>query len=194
MSTDVGAPDGQLAPDGQVPAPGGPVTTSRLSTGPISTGLISTGPISDGPISTGPISAGPISAGPISAGPISDGPISGPISGERRGDLLAENTRLQTQLDGLHRALRSRAAIEQAKGVVMAFGRCSEADAFAVLTRLSQQRNVRIRVLAEELLRLAAAGFPETDEASLAGWLRAQVLALGVTGPSRPLPHPNSRR
>jgi ANTAR domain len=123
-----------------------------------------------------------------------------PISGERRGDLLAENTRLQTQLDGLHRALRSRAAIEQAKGVLMVFGRCSEADAFSWLTRLSQQRNVRIRVLAEELLRLAEGGFPEADGAdgadgaALTGWLRAQVLGVGPSGPARPVPRPNSRR
>jgi ANTAR domain len=122
-----------------------------------------------------------------------DGQLSELDSG-RPSDLLAENTRLQTQLDGLHRALRSRAAIEQAKGVLIAFGRCSESDAFTLLTRLSQQRNVRIRVLAEELLRLAAAGFPETDEASLAGWLRAQVLALGQTGTGRPVPRPNARR
>jgi ANTAR domain len=139
MSTDVGTPDGQLAPDGRRPA-------------------------------------------------------GGPVPGEPHGDLLAENTSLQTQLDGLHRALRSRAAIEQAKGVLMAFGRCSESDAFALLTRLSQQRNVRIRVLAAELLRLAAAGFPDTDEASLAGWLRGQVLALGLAGPPRPVPRPGSRR
>jgi hypothetical protein len=115
-------------------------------------------------------------------------------AGSRHADVLAENTRLQAQLDGLHRALRSRAAIEQAKGVLMAFGRCSEADAFGALTRLSQQRNVRIRVLAEELLRLAATGFPNTDEASLAGWLRAQVFALGPLAPPRPVPRPDSRR
>jgi len=36
-------------------------------------------------------------------------------------DLLVENARLELQLDGLYRALQSRAAIEQAKGVLMAF-------------------------------------------------------------------------
>jgi ANTAR domain len=122
------------------------------------------------------------------------GALDGQLAERAGGDLLAENARLETQLDGLHRAMRSRAAIEQAKGVLMAFGRCSESDAFALLIRWSQQRNVRIRVLAEELLRLAAAGFPDTAQASLAGWLRAQVLALAPTDPPRPVPRPNGRR
>ena len=104
-------------------------------------------------------------------------------AGQEAGDLLVENARLELQLDGLHRALQSRAAIEQAKGVLMAFCRCSEADAFAVLARLSQQRNVRLRVLAETLLRLAASGFEVSGEA-LDGWLLEQVLAISRSSPA----------
>jgi hypothetical protein len=101
-------------------------------------------------------------------------------------DLLVENTRLEIQLDGLHRALRSRAAIEQAKGVLMAFCRCSEADAFTLLTRLSQQRNVRVRALADALLELAGTGFqmPPADaaDAELKAWLRDEVVTLTEHG------------
>jgi hypothetical protein len=114
---------------------------------------------------------------------------------EDDGTLRAENERLEEQLDGLHRALRSRAAIEQAKGVLMAFARCDEAAAFALLTRLSQQRNVRIRLLAEELLTLAAGGFPVSpDEASLAYWLRGQVLELARPVPAKAPASPRGRR
>jgi len=100
-------------------------------------------------------------------------------------ELLAENARLELQLDGLHRALQSRASIEQAKGVLMAFCRCSEADAFTLLARLSQVRNVRLRWLADTLLRLAATGFEVTSGNDLEAWLRDQVLHLSRTG--RPL-------
>jgi hypothetical protein len=41
----------------------------------------------------------------------------------------------------LQEALRSRAVIEQAKGILMEHHRCSSDEAFKVLTRLSQQQN-----------------------------------------------------
>jgi hypothetical protein len=98
----------------------------------------------------------------------------------RRGpdeSLLAENARLEAQLDGLHRALQSRATIEQAKGVLMALRGCSEADAFDLLVRLSQRRNVRLRSLAEVLVQLAADGLTAPREDGLCRWLQ-QELAL----------------
>jgi hypothetical protein len=42
------------------------------------------------------------------------------------------------ELDGLRTAMRTRAVIEQAKGVIMALNACSEDDAFATLVRMSQ--------------------------------------------------------
>jgi hypothetical protein len=90
--------------------------------------------------------------------------------------LLAENVRLEVQLDGLHRALQSRATIEQAKGVLVVSCRCAETEAFDVLVQLSQRRNMRLRLLAEALLRLAAAGFEAPEEDELGRWLRDEVV------------------
>jgi len=56
---------------------------------------------------------------------------------------------LTTQLE---EAMRSRALIEQAKGILMAQHRCSADEAFARLARISQSRNIRIRALAETLI------------------------------------------
>jgi GAF domain-containing protein len=52
----------------------------------------------------------------------------------------------------LHRAMESRAPIEQAKGIVMAAEGCSAAEAFAILARMSNQQNVKIRDLAEQII------------------------------------------
>jgi GAF domain-containing protein len=52
----------------------------------------------------------------------------------------------------LHAAMLSRSVIEQAKGIVMARQGCSPDEAFAVLTRLSQSRNVKLRDVAASLV------------------------------------------
>ncbi|MBM6405841.1 GAF and ANTAR domain-containing protein [Phycicoccus sp. CSK15P-2] len=62
-------------------------------------------------------------------------------------------------LDGMRRlagqleeAMASRAVIEQAKGVVMAMRGVSEHQAFEILRKSSQDRNVKVRVLAGEIV------------------------------------------
>jgi GAF domain-containing protein len=52
----------------------------------------------------------------------------------------------------LELALQSRAVIDQAKGVIMAQNRCSGEEAFQILVRASQHRNVKLRVLAERVV------------------------------------------
>jgi GAF domain-containing protein len=54
--------------------------------------------------------------------------------------------------DQLQTALDGRALIERAKGVLMATQRCSEDEAFGLLRRASQQRNVKLTVVAEQIL------------------------------------------
>jgi GAF domain-containing protein len=49
---------------------------------------------------------------------------------------------------GLRLAMQSRAVIEQAKGILMARDRCTPDEAFDVLVRLSQHRNIKLRDLA----------------------------------------------
>jgi transcriptional regulator with GAF, ATPase, and Fis domain len=64
-----------------------------------------------------------------------------------------------TQLDGMRRlagqleqAMASRAAIEQAKGIVMALRGIPEHEAFEVLRKTSQDRNIKVRVVAEQVI------------------------------------------
>jgi AmiR/NasT family two-component response regulator len=52
----------------------------------------------------------------------------------------------------LRTALESRAVIEQAKGIIMTRDPCTEAEAFEILRRISQQRNVKLRDLAQTLV------------------------------------------
>ncbi|MFF5991577.1 ANTAR domain-containing protein [Prauserella flavalba] len=70
-------------------------------------------------------------------------------------DLLAQVTHLENELEGLRRALRTRATIEQAMGVLVVSHRCTPQEAFQVLVRLSQQYNIKLHRIAHALLQLA---------------------------------------
>jgi AmiR/NasT family two-component response regulator len=52
----------------------------------------------------------------------------------------------------LEHALRSRAVIDQAIGIVMAESRCDADQAFATLSRASNNRNMKLRDLANEIV------------------------------------------
>ncbi|WP_285619658.1 ANTAR domain-containing protein [Kineosporia sp. NBRC 101677] len=60
----------------------------------------------------------------------------------------------------LRQALASRAVIDQAKGMIMLSRRCSAEEAFAVLVRMSNDSNRKIRELATELVADAVQGRP----------------------------------
>lgn len=62
------------------------------------------------------------------------------------------------QIDQLQEAVRSRQMIGQAVGMVMERYQVDEARAFGFLTRLSSHQNVKLRVVAQELLQAAAEG------------------------------------
>jgi transcriptional regulator with GAF, ATPase, and Fis domain len=55
----------------------------------------------------------------------------------------------------LRTALSSRAVIDQAMGVIMARQGCAPDQAFAILKKASQDRNVKLRVIAQELVESA---------------------------------------
>jgi GAF domain-containing protein len=57
----------------------------------------------------------------------------------------------QLTLD-LEAALRSRAVIEQAKGILMASQRCSADEAFQVMVRASQRENIKLRDIAARIV------------------------------------------
>jgi GAF domain-containing protein len=62
----------------------------------------------------------------------------------------------------LQKAMESRAAIEQAKGILMAAQRCSPQAAFEILVRASQNRNRKLRAIALEIVQRYERGIDET--------------------------------
>jgi len=54
--------------------------------------------------------------------------------------------------DQMQTAMQSRATIEQAKGVIMGRNHCSADEAFTILTTMSQRRNVKVRILAQDIV------------------------------------------
>lgn len=58
--------------------------------------------------------------------------------------------------ENLGEAMRSRAVIEQAKGVLMGAQHCSDEDAFKLLVRASQRENVKLRDIAQRIVDSAA--------------------------------------
>jgi PAS domain S-box-containing protein len=67
-------------------------------------------------------------------------------------DWAARVQRLEAEVAGLRRAMSSRGVIEQAKGVLAERMRVSPEDAFAHLSRMSQQSNVRLADVAASVL------------------------------------------
>ena len=58
--------------------------------------------------------------------------------------------------ENLQQAMESRAVIEQTKGIIMASMRCDEHEAFAILKTQSQAQNIKVRDIAEEIIRNAS--------------------------------------
>ncbi|SIM85421.1 GAF and ANTAR domain-containing protein [Micromonospora cremea] len=56
----------------------------------------------------------------------------------------------------MQEAMTSRAVIEQAKGIIMAERRCSPAEAFTILSKVSQDSNRKVREVAQALVDRAA--------------------------------------
>jgi hypothetical protein len=66
---------------------------------------------------------------------------------------IAARLAAQSVLTGQLRAsLASRAVIDQAIGVIMAEQRCTATDAFAILRAASQNRNIKLRQVAEQIV------------------------------------------
>lgn len=57
--------------------------------------------------------------------------------------------------EDLGEAMKSRAVIEQAKGILMAAQKCAETEAFALLVRASQRENVKLRDIATRIVAQA---------------------------------------
>ena len=63
-----------------------------------------------------------------------------------------ERTAMRELGEQLNRALSSRAVIDQAKGIMMVTHRCTADEAFQLLARLSQQRNIKLHELARTIV------------------------------------------
>ncbi len=61
----------------------------------------------------------------------------------------------------LRASLASRSVIDQALGVLMAEQRCTATEAFAILRSASQNRNLKLRQVAEEVVRAVTGQRPE---------------------------------
>jgi GAF domain-containing protein len=62
----------------------------------------------------------------------------------------------RTLSENLQQAMESRATIEQAKGIIMSSMGCGADEAMQVLIHQSQEQNIKLRDLAEELVRNAS--------------------------------------
>lgn len=66
------------------------------------------------------------------------------------------------EADNRSRAMESRTDIDVAVGIVMAQNRCSQAEAFDILQRASSTRNVKLRVIASEIVQRVSGSSSET--------------------------------
>ena len=66
------------------------------------------------------------------------------------------------EADNRSRAMESRTDIDVAVGIVMAQNRCSQAKAFEILQRASSTRNVKLRVIASEIVQRVSGTSPAT--------------------------------
>lgn len=78
-------------------------------------------------------------------------------------NLALRHNDLSQQNDHLHTAMASRRLIDQAIGIVMAQNRCSADDAFGILRQASQNRNIKVRDLAADIIRNISGSEPTSD-------------------------------
>ncbi|GHH43084.1 GAF and ANTAR domain-containing protein [Streptomyces candidus] len=80
--------------------------------------------------------------------------------------LARKMTRTREFATDLQNAMRYRGVIDQAAGIIMAQQRCSGEQAFAVLRRASQNRNIKLRDLCTDLI-IRVTGQPPHDPPEL---------------------------
>jgi len=100
-------------------------------------------------------------------------PVPADSDAEGTAALAATVERLREELDGLRQAMRSRAAIEQAKGMLMERHGIGPDEAFERLARLSQHANIKLVDVAAALV-----------EVSLSDTMRSAATAPERIGPA----------
>jgi hypothetical protein len=90
---------------------------------------------------------------------------------------------LRIENEQLREAMDSRAVIEQAKGaLVLRFGIPPE-RAFGVLRRWSQDRNIKLRTIADALIAVSRGEGTAAFDSDLVGWLRETLDRAEVAPP-----------
>lgn len=84
----------------------------------------------------------------------------------------------RAELEGLRRALETRPVIDQARGVLMGSFQCSADEAWAVLRSVSQHTNIKLHVVAEQIM---ASTQGEPVAATIRAQLHEQLRAYGKT-------------
>ena len=111
-----------------------------------------------------PVSARSESIGALnlysSTGPFSDGHVEQTQLFAQQAAVVLVNAHVYWDArelnEGLQNAMRSRAAIERAVGILMAQSRCSPEDAFQLLVRASQRENRKLRDIAADMVERVA--------------------------------------
>jgi ANTAR domain len=103
-----------------------------------------------------------------------------PVDPQLRRDDGTQLESLRQEIAGLKAALLSRATIDQARGILVARYQISPDAAFDLLVRWSQDRNIKLRAIAETLVAMAQHGLegPGVDR-SLGRWLARQLTEGG---------------
>lgn len=93
-------------------------------------------------------------------------------------DIPSDLDAAQQEIRDLRQALESRSVIDQAKGIVRAWLCCDEDEAWEALVRTSQAKNVKVRLLAAQLVDLASSCQDDVDD-----WLEEHVGRRGDGAP-----------
>lgn len=70
--------------------------------------------------------------------------------------MAAELGRLREENAQLRHAMHARPVIDQARGMIMAIGRCTSEDAWDVLVAVSQHSNIKLHTVARQLVATTA--------------------------------------
>ncbi|MFR9801640.1 ANTAR domain-containing protein [Pseudonocardia sp. RS010] len=97
-----------------------------------------------------------------------------------RPDEASRQSALLERVEQLETALRSRPAIEQAKGMIMMMQRCDDEQAFRVLIAVSQSCNRKLREVATEIVAALPADEPLPPDITAA--LDTEVRRLRAAG------------
>ncbi|BBE24503.1 hypothetical protein MN0502_33860 (plasmid) [Arthrobacter sp. MN05-02] len=76
-------------------------------------------------------------------------------------DMMMRAAQHQNTMVNLHSAMQTRTSIDIAIGIIIAQNRCTQSEAFDILKKASNTRNIKLRDLAQNIVRQATGSPPE---------------------------------